>query len=97
MPYMASVRDALTARQAVPTNLNIPPGIDPLAYLLSMPALSPDQIPPGADRTMTLDGPDQIWYLVVAITCIAIPGLFLLVRLYTKLAIVRSLEIADCK
>lgn len=76
---------------------SLPAGVDPMAYLLSMPALSADQIPPGADRTMTLDGPDQIWYLVVAITCIAIPGLFLLIRIYTKLSIVRSFEVADCK
>lgn len=44
---------------------------------------------------MTLDSPDQVWFLVIAITCIAIPGLFLIVRVYTKLAIVRMFEIAD--
>jgi hypothetical protein len=46
---------------------------------------------------MTTDGPDQIWYLVVAIICIAIPGLFLILRVYTRLAIMRCLEPADCE
>lgn len=71
-----------------------PPSPAVIELLLDTPAL---QAPPGADTTMTTDGPDQVWYLVVAITCVAIPGLFLMVRVYTKLAIVRSLEIADCK
>lgn len=61
--------------------------------MLASRALQP---PKGADTTMTLDSPDQVWFLVVAITCIAIPGLFLLVRVYTKLAVVRMFEIADC-
>ncbi|KAF2035618.1 hypothetical protein EK21DRAFT_41916, partial [Setomelanomma holmii] len=52
--------------------------------------------PPGADTTMTTHGPDQVWYVVVAVTCIAIPALFLTMRIYTRLAIVRSLEMADC-
>jgi hypothetical protein len=47
--------------------------------------------------TMTTDGPDQVWFLVVAITCIAVPALFLSLRVYTRLAIVRSFEMADCE
>ncbi|KZM19257.1 hypothetical protein ST47_g9640 [Ascochyta rabiei] len=54
-----------------------------------------DQIPKGADTTMTINGPDQIWFLIVAIICIAIPGLFLVLRIYTKLAIMGCLEPAD--
>ena len=46
---------------------------------------------------MTTDGPDQVWFLVVAILAIAIPGLCLILRVYTRLAIMRSLEPADCK
>jgi hypothetical protein len=46
---------------------------------------------------MTTHGPDQKWFLVVAITCTAVPALFLMLRVYTRLAIVRSLEIADCE
>ncbi|KAF2872301.1 hypothetical protein BDV95DRAFT_569447 [Massariosphaeria phaeospora] len=83
------------ARQLDVGPANFPPGIDPYKYMLDLPALSPSSIPPGADRTMTLDGPDQVWYLVVAITCIAIPGLFLMVRVYTKFAVVRGFELAD--
>lgn len=59
--------------------------------------MGPDQIPAGADRTMTTIGPDQVWFLVVAITCIAVPALFLSLRVYTRLAIVGSFELADCK
>ncbi|KAF1928618.1 uncharacterized protein M421DRAFT_5081 [Didymella exigua CBS 183.55] len=44
---------------------------------------------------MTAEGPDQIWFLVAAIVCIAIPGLFLMLRVYTRLVIVRCLEPAD--
>jgi hypothetical protein len=54
-------------------------------------------LPDGADPTFTLDGPDQIWYLIVAITSIAIPGIFLMVRIYTKLSVVRRFELADCE
>lgn len=83
--------------QSVPPGVQIPPGVDQRQFMLSLPALGPDQIPRGADTTMTLDGPDQVWFLVVAIICIAIPGLFLIVRIYTRLAVVRSLEPADCE
>jgi hypothetical protein len=83
--------------QLIPEGLQIPPGVDARQFLLSMPAMSPDQIPRGADMTMTPDGPDQIWFLVVAIICIAVPGLFLILRVYTRLAIMRCLEPADCE
>ena len=75
----------------------IPPGMDQRQFLLSLPAMDSDQIPPGENRTMTPHGPDQVWFLVTAVTCVVVPGLFLILRLYTKLAIVRSLELADCK
>lgn len=71
--------------------------IDERTFALSLPAMSGDPVPKTADRTMTTDGPDQVWFLVVAITCIAVAGLFLIIRVYTKLAVVRSLEIADCR
>jgi hypothetical protein len=90
----------LATRQVVPDGIErlaIPSGVDRTTFLLGLPAFMPDSIPPGADRTMTLDGPDQFWYLLVAIMCIAIPGIFLLIRVYTKAVVVRSLEVADCK
>jgi hypothetical protein len=80
----------------IPPGLKVPPGMDPTEFYLQLPAMGPDQVPPGADTTMTTNGPDQVWFLVVAVTCTAIPALFLAMRLYTRLAIVRSLEMADC-
>src|SRR5688500_11681042 len=74
--------------------LPVPTSADMLELLLRMPAL---KAPAGADKTMTTSGPDQVWYLVVAITCIAVPGLFLAIRIYTKISIVRKIEPADCK
>jgi hypothetical protein len=100
MGIMAPLADGLLAARQVPDgieSLTIPPGIDRHTFLLSLPAFLPAHIPWGADRTMTVDGPDQFWFLLVAILCIAIPGLFLLIRVYTKVAVVRSLEVADCE
>ncbi|OAL47158.1 hypothetical protein IQ07DRAFT_634150 [Pyrenochaeta sp. DS3sAY3a] len=79
----------------IPPGLQIPPGMDPREFYLQLPALGPAQIPPGADTTMTTSGPDQIWYLVVAVTCIAVPAFFLMIRIYTRLAIFKSLELVD--
>lgn len=59
--------------------------------------MGPDQVPKGADTTMTTDGPDQVWFLIVTILCIVIPGLFLMLRVYTRLAIMQCLEPADCQ
>jgi hypothetical protein len=81
----------------IPTGLQVPPGKDPMAYYLQLPAMSPTQAPKGANMTMTTTGPDQVWFLVVAITCIIVPALFLSLRVYTRLAIVGSFEMADCK
>ena len=68
------------------------PGTTSADWMLTQPALP---APPGADTTMTTSSPDQIWYLVVAVTCLVIPALFLGLRVYTKRAIVGMLEPAD--
>lgn len=81
----------------IPEGLQIPPGMDARQFMLSLPALGPDQIPRGSDTRMTTSGPDQIWFPVVAIICVVIPSLFLILRIYTRLAIVRCLEPADCE
>jgi hypothetical protein len=81
----------------IPAGLQVLPGIDPMAFYLSLPAMSPTQAPKGMDMTMTTTGPDQVWFLVVAITCIVVPALFLSLRVYTRLAIVGSFEMADCE
>jgi hypothetical protein len=71
--------------------------MDPTTFYLQLPAMSPTRAPKEADITMTTTGPDQVWFLVVAITCIVVPALFLSLRVYTRLAIVGSFEMADCK
>lgn len=77
--------------------LGIPPNVDPLPILLALPGMMGDAVPPEHRMDpMTLDGPDQNWFLVVAIACIASAGIFLMIRIYTKLAVVRSFELADC-
>jgi hypothetical protein len=87
----------VVARQSIPPELaKLPPELQ-REYILASAAMRGAAIPKGADMTMTTDGPDQIWFLVVAITCIATSGLFLMVRIYTKLAVVRSFEPADCE
>ena len=81
----------------IPPGLQVPPGINPTDFYLQLPAMGPAQIPPGSDTRMTTSGPDQVWYLVVAVTCIAIPAFFLMLRVYTRVAIFKSLELVDCE
>jgi hypothetical protein len=81
----------------MPPGLSVPPGMDPVEFYLQLPAMHPDQIPAGADRTMTTTRPDQMWFVVVAITCTVVPAIFLSLRVYTRLAIIGSLELADCE
>ena len=81
----------------VPDGIQVPPGVDPMSYYLQLPAMSPAQAHEGADMTMTTNGPDQVWFVVVAILCITIPALFLSLRVYTRVAIVGGFELADCK
>jgi hypothetical protein len=77
--------------------LQVPPDMDAMEFYLQLPAMSPLHAPKGADMTMTINGPDQVWFLVVAITCIVVPAFFLSLRVYTRLAIVGTFELADCK
>ncbi|KAH6068337.1 hypothetical protein HBI67_104940 [Parastagonospora nodorum] len=79
----------------VPDGIQVPPGVDPMSYYLQLPAMSPAQAHEGADMTMTTNGPDQVWFVVVAILCITIPALFLSLRVYTRVAIVAGFELAD--
>lgn len=96
---MVPIADAVFAREdpakLAAAALGIPPNVDPRPILLALPAMPEYAIPPGADRTMTVDSSDQNWFLIVAILCVTFAGIFLIVRVYTKLAIVRSLELAD--
>jgi hypothetical protein len=81
----------------IPPGLQIPPGMSRIEFYLQLPAMASDKVPAGADRTMMTNAPEQVWFLVVAVTCTAIPALFLSLRVYTRLAIVGSFELADCK
>ncbi|KAJ4357946.1 uncharacterized protein N0V89_002523 [Didymosphaeria variabile] len=97
---MAPIADAIFAREdpaKLAAALGIPPNVDPRPILLALPGMMGDAVPIGADRTMTLDAPDQNWFLIVSILCIAFAGIFLMIRVYTKLAIVKSFELADCE
>jgi hypothetical protein len=90
---MSPALQSLAARQLLP-NIEPPPGVDPMEFFLNLPALT---APEGADTTMTLTDMCQAWYVVTAVTCIAIPGMFLMLRIYTKVAIVKSFDITDCE
>jgi hypothetical protein len=81
----------------IPPGIEVPAGVDPIAFYLQLPAMSPAQAPAGSDMTMTVNGPDQVWFVVVAVTCTAVPAMFLSLRVYTRLAIFRGFELADCK
>jgi hypothetical protein len=80
----------------MPPGLSMPPEMNPMDFYLQLPAMHPDQIPAGADTTM-MTKPDQVWFVVVAITCTVTPAIFLSLRVYTRLAIVGSFELADCE
>jgi hypothetical protein len=62
--------------------------------LLELPALRPH---PEADTTMTTKSPEQAWFLVTAVLCTTLPTLFLAMRVYTRLRIIKGLELVDCK
>jgi hypothetical protein len=61
--------------------------------LLQLPALTAHA---GADTTLTTKGPAQAWSVVTAVLCTMLPTLFLVMRAYTRLRIVKSLELVDC-
>lgn len=71
---------------------DIPPALIP--KLLEAPALlAPDNVIPN----VTNRSDDQIWFYVCISLCAIFAGIFLLLRLYTKLRIVAKLDIADCE
>ncbi|CAO2658585.1 Nn.00g063080.m01.CDS01 [Neocucurbitaria sp. VM-36] len=79
----------------IPPGLQVPPRMNPVDFYLQLPAMGPAQIPPGSDTRMTTSGPDQVWYQVVAVMCITIPAFFLMLRVYTRVVIFKSLELVD--
>jgi hypothetical protein len=43
-----------------------------------------------------LHSPEQAWYYVCVTLCAVVSGVFIMLRLYTKLRIVRALDLSDC-
>ena len=65
-----------------------------LAGLLDGPALPP---PKGVTPEVNNHSGEQALYFVVASLCTIVPGMLLLLRLYTKLRISRNVDLTDCK
>lgn len=61
--------------------------------LLDGPALTP---PNGVIPNVTNQSEEQRWYYVAASFCTVFPGALLLLRLYTKLHIMRKVDLTDC-
>ena len=55
------------------------------------------QAPPGVKPHLTTTSPDQKWYFICVPLFSIIPGMFIILRLYTKLKIVKKLDCADCE
>ena len=65
-----------------------------MADPLNQPALS---TPPGiVSHFPTTHSRVQVWYYVCAALCAVTTGTFLLLRLYTKVRIVRKVDVTDC-
>ena len=65
-----------------------------MADPLMEPALD---TPPGViSQFLTIHTNAQAWYYVCATLATVIPGTLLLLRMYTKLRIVRKMDLTDC-
>jgi len=53
--------------------------------------------PPGVAVHLTTSSPEQKWYFICVPLFSIIPGIFIILRVYTKLKIVKKLDCADCK
>ena len=71
----------------------IPTPTPSMQDLLNAPALDP---PEGVTRTMTFYPPEQAGYYTFIALCGIVPGAFLVMRLYTKIQIVRRMDVTDC-
>lgn len=66
-----------------------------MAEQLEMAAMDP---PPGVEPHFVTSDPTAIkWYYFAAVMCVVVPGLLLLLRLYTRLRIIRKVDSTDCK
>ncbi|KAF2269191.1 hypothetical protein CC78DRAFT_612648 [Lojkania enalia] len=62
-----------------------------IELLLTMPAAS---VPPGADSRL-ISHPSRTWWQVTVILCSILSGIFVLLRAYTKLVVIKSVDAAD--
>jgi hypothetical protein len=53
--------------------------------------------PPGVIVHLSRTSPEQKWYFICVPLFTVIPGIFLILRLYTKIKIIRKLDLTDCK
>jgi hypothetical protein len=60
---------------------------------LTSPALVP---PYGVQAHFTTTSPEQNWYYVCAVLCTTVSGIFVLLRLYTKVYVIRKIDLTDC-
>jgi hypothetical protein len=67
---------------------------DELDRFLSGPALAP---PPGVVPDLAWSDANRMGFDVGVTFCLLVPGVFLLLRLYTKVFIVRKIDYVDCK
>ncbi|EAT85923.1 hypothetical protein SNOG_07272 [Parastagonospora nodorum SN15] len=51
--------------------------------------------PPGSQGKLGTASDALVWYQVCAVLCTTVPGLFVLLRLYTKVFIVRKTDLTD--
>jgi hypothetical protein len=62
--------------------------------LLWSPTMEP---PNGTEAVMSTTSPDQVWWFVSVPIMIIIPAIFVAIRFYAKLRIVRKFDPADCE
>ena len=68
---------------------------DTISEILEGPALKP---PPGIEVVeITNTDPAQKYYYPMAVLCTVVPGVLLLLRLYTRLRVYRKFDLTDRK
>lgn len=62
--------------------------------LLWSPTMEP---PNGSEAVMSTTSPEQVWWFVSVPIMIIVPAIFVAIRFYAKLRIVRKFDLADCE
>jgi hypothetical protein len=69
------------------------PTASTMAQKLDEPALDP---PPGVVPHFSTSSYDQRWFYVAAAFCTVVPGVLFAMRLYTRIRIIRKMDVTDC-